>query len=275
MRLKALPTGMRSSVQPRVCGECILPLAPGCLDSGSAPRVRGMRRPCPCGPAAWGFSPACAGNAATAASRSSTPDGSAPRVRGMLIGALGCRPFKRFSPACAGNAADKFHRTNLFPVQPRVCGECNRSICRAECSVGSAPRVRGMPGEWWVGFDCGRFSPACAGNAGPAGAGAAHCAVQPRVCGECESAAAAGDDARGSAPRVRGMLGRGRPAVPGRRFSPACAGNASPLLSSGCSLAVQPRVCGECRANPILAALHTGSAPRVRGMRWWIDRARR
>ena len=98
--------------------------------------------------------------------------------------------------------------------------------------------------------------------------------VQPRVCGEQSPRQAQCVRNGGSAPRVRGTEGVKSYGPHPRRFSPACAGNSNGATFEGCTMTVQPRVCGEQRApNPCCSALST-SAPRVRGTAAWLLAAR-
>ncbi len=157
--------GVHHPVQPRVCGECVSRQNRFAIPPGSAPRVRGMPllpSLCTC----WGrFSPACAGNAYCGTSTCSistvqprvcgecaaggisrmSRGGSAPRVRGMRWGMVLSIPARRFSPACAGNARRVWRTAMHCSVQPRVCGECWVLGQPMRITVGSAPRVRGMP----------------------------------------------------------------------------------------------------------------------------------
>ncbi len=70
---------------------------------------------------------------------------------------------------------------------------------------------------------------------------------------------------RGSSPRVRGTRrGLDAPAG-GRRFIPACAGNAEPPGGDEIVESVHPRVCGERLCAGTGAPAGRGSSPRVRG----------
>ena len=50
-------------------------------------------------------------------------DGSSPRVRGTEHLPPGCAEVERFIPACAGNRSQKYCRSSVKSVHPRVCGE--------------------------------------------------------------------------------------------------------------------------------------------------------
>ena len=173
----------------------------------------------------------------------------------------------RLSPACAGNARPSSWSAGSVPVQPRVCGERTWQRLRGNGGGGSAPHVRGtQPARLGDGAQH-RFSPACAGNACANTATGMAVSVQPRVCGERarEYGALVGMD--GSAPRVRGTH---HPAVverAKRRFSPACAGNATGKTQGRQDRPVQPRVCGERFLSMGANYGIDGSAPRVRGTR--------
>ena len=221
---EARAPGGADRLQPRVCGERRPSGVSSPLRIGSAPRVRGTAATAIASRTGLRFSPACAGNGGSTsmATGSSTVQprvcgerrrrrassairaGSAPRVRGTVAGADLALDEQRFSPACAGNGAWPAARNSRRAVQPRVCGERDLAACRAPCSGGSAPRVRGTVLIARIGVCRLRFSPACAGNGICAARLPTRRAVQPRVCGERPSKAAKSAIIDGSAPRVRG-----------------------------------------------------------------------
>ena len=193
-------------VHPRVCGE----RGPGGpidrLVLGSSPRVRGtprLRQPLQ---QQDRFIPACAGNAVTVTRPMAEDYGSSPRVRGTLLDFVAADDVRRFIPACAGNAPNSRRRRRDAPVHPRVCGERTDGCVASRMSAGSSPRVRGTHSfvRAWLG--CGRFIPACAGNA----------------LDKMDPALAP----TGSSPRVRGTPSHDSAVARLRRFIPACAGNA-------------------------------------------------
>ena len=163
--------------------------------------------------------------------------GSAPRVRGTPDPDL--RPLYRlrFSPARAGNSDAALLLLRRLPVQPRACGELSEAAIVLDAHRGSAPRVRGTPTVTTEFGQCGRFSPARAGNSRAALFEGASLAVQPRACGELISMAPPRPLNTGSAPRVRGTPPAIQPTRVVSRFSPARA----------------------------LEIVEDGSAPRVRG----------
>ena len=137
--------------------------------------------------------------------------------------------------------------------------------------AGSSPRVRGTPKEDVMKTGISRFIPACAGNAPCPGAERQRDAVHPRVCGEREDSAAMKKALTGSSPRVRGTRPRRRRFRLPRRFIPACAGNAPRIGTLLRGRPVHPRVCGERLERPASGSSRTGSSPRVRGTRKFLD----
>ena len=252
-------------VQPRMCGEHgAFPLQT-CRLHGSAPHVRGTRVDPQQGAGLKRFSPACAGN--TRARRTRSPHtpvqprmcgehitanhrkpgfiGSAPHVRGTRRLARTRARRRRFSPACAGNTRAPPRQPQEWPVQPRMCGEHRLMDFRICHRAGSAPHVRGTLtsfGSFCAKF---RFSPACAGNTGSDEPPRRRRSVQPRMCGEHNSAEISVLVISGSAPHVRGTPGQRLWCGARRRFSPACAGNTSQRIRNCGTRAVQPRMCGE------------------------------
>ena len=150
-------------------------------------------------------------------------------------------------------------------VHPRVCGEHWRAIRRPRCGRGSSPRVRGTrPFDARPG-PIDRFIPACAGNTGSGRVETMGCPVHPRVCGEHQVAAEAGDDFAGSSPRVRGTPVSAGHEQRRERFIPACAGNTPACEARLPRVPVHPRVCGEHTTSPSRTCAPCGSSPRVRG----------
>ncbi len=191
--------------------------------------------------------------------------GSAPRVRGTHDRHHARWHPRRFSPACAGNAVKYRRRRRCMAVQPRVCGERVVEEGYVRAGYGSAPRVRGTHQRSFRRRRARRFSPACAGNASTKPPTSGIASVQPRVCGERRKLFAAADPDDGSAPRVRGTLFPHPADLRERRFSPACAGNATEPIRRAQPHAVQPRVCGERGSFKVYDDERVGSAPRVRG----------
>ena len=72
--------------------------------------------------------------------------------------------------------------------------------------------------------------------------------------------------ARGSPPRVRGILGAKIIAALTTGITPACAGNTTRNLTFNFAVRDHPRVCGEYLKVRYLALRQLGSPPRVRGI---------
>ena len=85
--------------------------------------------------------------------------------------------------------------------------------------------------------------------------------------GERARAMPARASAIGSSPHARGTRADYRRCRSGRRFIPACAGNASPARSGGPRGPVHPRMRGERTTHRIRSAAHGGSPPHARGTR--------
>ena len=131
--------------------------------------------------------------------------------------------------------------------------------------AGSSPHARGtrrtQPEAW---ARC-RFIPACAGNAQHGCIRRSTSPVHPRMRGERARAMPARASAIGSSPHARGTRADYRRCRSGRRFIPACAGNASPARSGGPRGPVHPRMRGERRAERGRTGSLGGSSPHARG----------
>ena len=171
--------------------------------------------------------------------------GSAPRARGTPLSDPAVLPSDRISPACAGNTTAPCSRRRRSTDQPRVRGEHGRG----------APDARGGRG----------ISPACAGNTSCRQTRCRDIPDQPRVRGEHALAGLVLQASYGSAPRARGTPRRAVRVIPGRRISPACAGNTRPQMARRCSCTDQPRVRGEHSPYSVRVRSSIGSAPRARG----------
>ena len=276
------------TVQPRACGEYVLKRSRPFPTNGSAPRVRGIQGIVRPFSASGRFSPARAGNTAliliaprimsvqpracgeyaSTIGRKKSPIGSAPRVRGIRHQFGIQSRIERFSPARAGNTPPNHRRRLQMTVQPRACGEYSWIACRVCQSVGSAPRVRGILTARKFSASGVRFSPARAGNTRYTRRLRLVGSVQPRACGEYGIGFIVGRRRAGSAPRVRGIPDgcTGRPES--GRFSPARAGNTRLTQHGIVVVPVQPRACGEYTMATTAYGIKSGSAPRVRGIRF-------
>ena len=190
---------------PRVCGECLLTMAPCGSASGSSPRVRGMPRKAAVSDITPRIIPACAGNAVDRVTDSRRGRdhprvcgecgdalghrpgkvGSSPRVRGMRVRLVELVVRDGIIPACAGNAVRQLRGVLPGQDHPRVCGECVKGLEDEQIDSGSSPRVRGMRDPRIRGQRVARIIPACAGNAAFSFACSPVAWDHPRVCGEC------------------------------------------------------------------------------------------
>ena len=151
---------------------------------GSSPRVRGTLELTPDLDPKARFIPACAGNAWTIPTcTSSIPVH--PRVCGERGGFQGERNDQAgSSPRVRGTPEASTLAANHGPVHPRVCGERGGFQGERNDQAGSSPRVRGTHAQERAVPQNVRFIPACAGNASPTTRSLGTCAVHPRVCGE-------------------------------------------------------------------------------------------
>ena len=153
----------RSRVYPRACGGTRLLPAPGGLDLGLSPRVRGNPRDLGRGHALRGSIPARAGEpsssrlrglcvwvypracggTALVGSPTDTARGLSPRVRGNRIDV---RPDRRgigSIPARAGEPGCRASFSWAPRVYPRACGGTHDQIPQVMRDWGLSPRVRG------------------------------------------------------------------------------------------------------------------------------------
>ena len=110
-----------------------------------------------------------------------------------------------------------------------------------------------------------RFTPACAGQTLSIYRQMGISPVHPRVCGADRTDCCAVDFGFGSPPRVRGRLFDTPYLRDYSRFTPACAGQTSPMKMAGMRAPVHPRVCGADPAKLQRNQVIDGSPPRVRG----------
>ena len=94
----------------------------------------------------------------------------------------------------------------------------------------------------------------------------------PACAGKTRSAGPFQDGSRGSSPRVRGKLPRGRPEIHHDGLIPACAGKTSRCRQRRNAWRAHPRVCGENAPRHAYAVIVPGSSPRVRGKPSHADR---
>ncbi len=198
----------RYSVHPRVRGDSVIIQRRGQRKSGSPPRARGQLPMSRAGRTCLTVHPRVRGD---------SPVDHRGDVRGV-----------RFTPACAGTAIRHTERDSRVSVHPRVRGDSPSAWATSRRSRGSPPRARGQPrlGPLLLRFE--RFTPACAGTASCTVARRRARPVHPRVRGDSRSPSALMTLSCGSPPRARGQRRLRHPPQRPTRFTPACAGTASP-----------------------------------------------
>ena len=260
------------------------------LVSGSSPHARGTREEDYRELMNSRFIPACAGNASTSLHRrvsaavhprmrgermrqiliEAARRGSSPHARGTRTLDAVVTLFKRFIPACAGNASVRRKAWGDDAVHPRMRGERTGDDGGVDDVAGSSPHARGTLGSEWTDMVQSRFIPACAGNANEKAGTPGRSAVHPRMRGERQHQHRGGAPDHGSSPHARGtLLTLFRQGV-GRRFIPACAGNASRPRPYRRRRAVHPRMRGERNHSTVCTTSCGGSSPHARGTLWII-----
>ncbi len=276
-----------TAVHPRMRGERHGAPTARVEAGGSSPHARGTRA---LGGRAFlnqRFIPACAGNAVTGVvfmccrpvhprmrgertrSFSQHPQdrGSSPHARGTRLQAIGDGVFMRFIPACAGNASPCCAGHRCPAVHPRMRGERAQRLLQTIDIVGSSPHARGTPLRKFDLSIIWRFIPACAGNARGLRSVPFWFPVHPRMRGERAIQEMHAGHGVGSSPHARGTQAIENDPDYGKRFIPACAGNAT-LYSSWNNLpSVHPRMRGERSFSRCSGASLDGSSPHARGTR--------
>ena len=105
---------------------------------GNATNIARQRNKCTVHPHACGE---CIGFAL----RLVLPLGSSPRVWGMPAQGLVCGCAGRFIPTRVGNAEAELTQEGRKAVHPHACGECLICFSASQSTIGSSPRVWGMP----------------------------------------------------------------------------------------------------------------------------------
>ena len=146
-------------------------------------------------------------------------------------------------------------------------GERDQQFRLLGLKFGSSPHARGTPDVHLNQMLAHRFIPACAGNADEIRSAVHFQSVHPRMRGERLWNQHRTGISTGSSPHARGthrlrLVGQG-----GKRFIPACAGNAESAARSSWAAPVHPRMRGE-RA-PVAGRRDPagGSSPHARGTR--------
>ena len=152
--------------------------------------------------------------------------GSSPHAWGTLKYRFDRSCRDRFIPACVGNAKGIFRPGNNRAVHPRMRGERLLGAVHRARAAGSSPHAWGTPWPPRVLLDGRRFIPACVGNAISSAAPRSSKTVHPRMRGERAIFACFGGRYSGSSPHAWGTPRARDWQLIGRRFIPACVGNA-------------------------------------------------
>ena len=176
-------------------------------------------------------------------------------------------PSLRYIPACAGEASAKMALARRLAVHPRVCGGSRPQQPPPGDYSGTSPRVRGKPRNRPPGRLAPGYIPACAGEAAQDHRRREANRVHPRVCGGSARFDPSRAPGLGTSPRVRGKLIRETEDSIGRRYIPACAGEAWRMTNDRRARRVHPRVCGGSKGLGGRESVEEGTSPRVRGKR--------
>ena len=125
--------------------------------------------------------------------------------------------------------------------------------------------MRGKGALWPLARPTWRITPACAGKSFPKSLLMKLTWDHPRVCGEKRKHFIDVKRNQGSPPRVRGKEPFAKMSLKPGRITPACAGKSLRPVPTRRKPRDHPRVCGEKSSLFKIAALSTGSPPRVRG----------
>ena len=171
----------------------------------------------------------------------------------------------RITPACAGKSRSQPRLPCTGRDHPRVCGEKVPITCVPKYALGSPPHVRGKGNGIQERHDDPGITPACAGKRTLAQLDAMKSRDHPRACGEKRAGLAGERSGLGSPPRMRGKGIHTGVVLGNRGITPAHAGKSCRRNHSGRSPQDHPRVCGEKHPISRIAAIDTGSPPRMRG----------
>ena len=132
--------------------------------------------------------------------------GSPPRMRGKLERPPVLNLLDRITPAYAGKTALPCGTARRCRDHPRVCGENELRVRKADMTVGSPPRMRGKLLYKDARVDQTRITPAYAGKTRSCVSGLSSFKDHPRVCGENPQFLLMRTVRKGSPPRMRGKL---------------------------------------------------------------------
>ena len=169
---------------PRMCGEHLSRMSPGCGLPGSSPHVRGAHVRRLRVPLVSGIIPACAGSTNSSmvfpvdkrdhprmcgehgrvVTVNGNVKGSSPHVRGAREAPSAWFTQAGIIPAYAGSTVSAWPAPCSIRDHPRMCGEHVRAGGRPMARRGSSPHVRGAPTIITLRSDRTGIIPACAGS---------------------------------------------------------------------------------------------------------------
>ena len=192
-------------------------------------------------------------------------NGSSPRMWGTLSESLCAVSLARFIPTHVGNTARLMTTYAQLPVHPHACGEHDTPDFFQPSTRGSSPRMWGTR-PLGVAASVGlRFIPTHVGNTRSAPASCRTIPVHPHACGEHARWASTAGRLLGSSPRMWGTHEHQRNGDAPVRFIPTHVGNTSGRISWPPRQTVHPHACGEHGGALLVAALASGSSPRMWG----------
>ncbi len=233
------------TVHPHVRGEYHIRRDKTIVYIGSPPRAWGIRLHRLLDALFNRFTPTCVGNTSLDTGRSlcyavhphvrgeyrvlgkrSRPHyGSPPRAWGIRQRPTAKAAVLRFTPTCVGNTPMMSLPVTVNPVHPHVRGEYADISEATRATRGSPPRAWGIPGDYALLPNRGRFTPTCVGNTGRPSRRLRKRAVHPHVRGEYVDGDVVRQPRVGSPPRAWGIPCKAWAKTGPKRFTPTCVGN--------------------------------------------------
>ena len=168
-------------------------------------------------------------------------------------------------PACTGSTDAEAGQDSPERDHPRMYGEHDKLLDRAECFAGSSPHVRGAPLEARIPFAPRGIIPACTGSTSFPPLPNPLRRDHPRMYGEHAGDARIPIRGQGSSPHVRGAPIPSLTAGYTSGIIPACTGSTRSRCPSGSGSRDHPRMCGEHSMKRAMSSPIWGSSPHVRG----------
>ena len=240
------PKSCRTSpVHPHACGEYRIVRFTFSLNTGSPPRMWGIRRRRARKRTHPRFTPTHVGNTVWTPSRPTTPPvhphacgeylqlaclvtpliGSPPRMWGIPADLHENHRSGRFTPTHVGNTLSCFGHGMTGSVHPHACGEYKPGVAGEDGAAGSPPRMWGIRHYRAVRHIPPGFTPTHVGNTSRTGSGNGISSVHPHACGEYADGDRDDPQHAGSPPRMWGIHVQLLHAHVRQRFTPTHVGN--------------------------------------------------